>query len=360
MTPASGFGTLGPVRLPDSMPVAVYRGTNAISLETRPVPVPGSGEVVVEVSHCGVCGSDLHFVIEGWGRPGAIGGHEYSGRVAAVGPGVAGWAVGDPVVGGAMVGCGTCVACRAGRPSLCRARSSPGVGDFQGAFAGFVSCPAAELVRVPEGLPLRTAALTEPLAVALHGITAAALAPGQRALVTGAGPIGLLTVAALRARGVDDVTVSEPAPLRRELARNVGAKETVTPDQLGRPGMPFDLVDQPFDAALECSGRAEAFEAALANLDRGGRLIVVGAGMQRPRLDQLRVLLNELVVTGAYNYDAGGFDEAVELLASGALPTDLLIEPDDVPLSGLLDAMQRLAAGDLAGKVLVVPEKGRP
>ena len=213
------------MRLPDSMPVAVYRGTNAISLETRPVPVPGSGEVVVEVSHCGVCGSDLHFVIEGWGRPGAIGGHEYSGRVAAVGPGVAGWAVGDPVVGGAMVGCGTCVACRAGRPSLCRARSSPGVGDLQGAFAGFVSCPAAELVRVPEGLPLRTAALTEPLAVALHGITAAALAPGQRALVTGAGPIGLLTVAALRARGVDDVTVSEPAPLRRELARNAKRRE---------------------------------------------------------------------------------------------------------------------------------------
>jgi threonine dehydrogenase-like Zn-dependent dehydrogenase len=72
------------------------------------------------------------------------------------------------------------------------------------------------------------------------------------------------------------------------------------------------------------------------------------------------VLLNEVVVTGAYNYDAGGFHEAVGLLASGALPTDLLIEPDDVPLSGLLDAMHRLAAGELAGKVLVVPEKGTP
>ena len=124
MTPASGFGTLGLVPPPDSMPVAVYRGTNTISLETRPVPEPGSGEVLVEVSHCGVCGSDLHFVIEGWGRPGAIGGHEYSGHVAALGPGVAGWNVGDPVVGGAMVGCGECVSCRAGRPSLCRARDA--------------------------------------------------------------------------------------------------------------------------------------------------------------------------------------------------------------------------------------------
>ena len=124
--------------------------------------------------------------------------------------------------------------------------------------------------------------------------------------------------------------------------------------------MPFDLVDHSFDAALECSGRAEAFDAALANLDRGGRLVIVGAGMQQPRLDQLRVLLNELVVTGAYNYDEGGFDHAVGLLASGALPTDLLIEPDDVPLSGLLDAMRRLAAGEVAGKVLVVPRKGSP
>jgi threonine dehydrogenase-like Zn-dependent dehydrogenase len=360
LTPASGFGTLGPVRIPDSMPAAVYRGKNAISVETRPVPEPGPGEVLIAVSHCGVCGSDLHFVIEGWGEPGVIGGHEYAGLVAALGQSVTDWAVGDPVVGGAMVGCRECVSCRAGRPSLCSGRSSPGIGDFQGAFAGFVTCPAAELVRVPEGLPLRTAALTEPLAVALHGITAAAVAPGQRALVTGAGPIGLLTVAALRSRGVDDVIVSEPAPLRRERARAVGAKETVAPEQLEGPRMPFDLVDQPFDAALECSGQAEAFATALANLDRGGRLVIVGAGVQRPRLDQLRVLLNEVVVTGAYNYDAGGFHEAVGLLASGALPTDLLIEPDDVPLSGLLDAMHRLAAGELAGKVLVVPEKGTP
>ena len=348
------------MRVPDSMPVAVYQGANAISVETRPVPEPGPGEVLVEVSHCGICGSDLHFAIEGRGKPGVIGGHEYAGRVAALGAGIEDWAEGDDVVGGAMTGCGECVSCRGGRPSLCRRRSSPGVGDFQGAFAGFVTCAAAELVRVPAGLPLRTAALTEPLAVALHGITAAAVGPGSRVLVTGAGPIGLLTVAALRARGVDDVAVSEPAPARRQLADAVGAKETVTPDQLPRPAMPFDLVDHPFDAALECSGRAEAFDAALANLDRGGRLVIVGAGMQQPRLDQLRVLLNELVVTGAYNYDEGGFDHAVGLLASGALPTDLLIEPDDVPLSGLLDAMRRLAAGEVAGKVLVVPRKGSP
>ena len=87
------------MRVPDSMPVAVYQGANAISVETRPVPEPGPGEVLVEVSHCGICGSDLHFAIEGWGKPGVIGGHEYAGRIAALGAGIEDWAEGDDVVG---------------------------------------------------------------------------------------------------------------------------------------------------------------------------------------------------------------------------------------------------------------------
>ena len=97
-------------------------------------------------------------------------------------------------------------------------------------------------------------------------------------------------------------------------------------------------------------------EAGLTQLARGGRLVLVGTGMHAPRLDNNRILLNELVITGAYNYDANGFASALALLGSGDLPVDLLIEPEDVPLSGLLDAMQKLATADLAAKVLVVPD----
>jgi threonine dehydrogenase-like Zn-dependent dehydrogenase len=154
---------------------------------------------------------------------------------------------------------------------------------------------------------------------------------------------------------VDDVVVSEPAASRRERAAGVGASGTITPAELVAPPLPMDLVDEPFDAVLECSGRADAMEAGLAQLRRGGRLVLVGTGMHAPRLDNNRVLLNELVITGAYNYDRRGFAAALSLLESGALPVDLLIEADDVPLSGLLDAMKKLATGDLAGKVLVVP-----
>ena len=337
------------------MPVAVYREKSAISVDFKPVPEPGDGEVLVEVSHCGVCGTDIHMVLEGWGRPGTVGGHEWSGHIAAVGPGVESWSVGTAVVGGELLACGTCAKCAAGRPSLCD-RRPPVTGTGQdGAFARFVVTAASGLTAVEDGVSLRTAALTEPLAVAMHAITRGGIQPGDRVLVTGAGPIGLLAVAALRAQGIDEVVVSEPAPSRRERAAAVGASLAITPAELEVALMPMDLIADPFDAVLECSGRADAMETGLAQLGRGGRLILVGTGMQSPRLDNNRILLNELVITGAYNYDAGGFAAALALLGSGALPVDLLIEPDDVPLSGLLDAMHRLASAELAGKVLVNP-----
>jgi 2-desacetyl-2-hydroxyethyl bacteriochlorophyllide A dehydrogenase len=342
------------------MPAAVYRAKGELDVEERPVPDPGPGEVLVEVSHCGVCGSDLHMVLDGWGQPGRVGGHEWSGRVAALGPGVDGWALGAPVVGGELVTCGACVYCAAGRPSLCKARD-PIAGDgYEGAFARYVLTSAAGLLPVDDSLGLRTAALTEPLAVALHALTRSGVGPGERVLVTGAGPIGLLAVAALRAAGIDDIVVSEPAATRRERAAAVGAADVVTPDDLDAPAMPMDLVAHPFDVVLECSGRADAMEAGLAQLERTGRLVLVGAGIRRPKLDNNRILLNELLVTGAFNYDRGGFASALALLASDALPVDLLVEPDDVPLSGLLDAMHKLASAELAAKVLVAPKEGTP
>ena len=121
------------------------------------------------------------------------------------------------------------------------------------------------------------------------------------------------------------------------------------------PRMPFAIVDHPFDAALECSGNPAAIEASLAQLRRMGTLVLVGTGMRRPTLDHNRVLLNELLVTGAYCYDEGGMETALEMLASGQIPVDLLIEPEDVPLEAMVAAAERCAAGELAAKVMVVP-----
>jgi len=323
-------------------------------VEDLPAPVPGPGEVLVRIEHCGVCGTDLHFVVEGWSTPGRVHGHEWSGRVVELGPGVTQWSVGDLVVGGPLR-CGNCRYCTTGRSALCEERSGD-IGGGLGAFAELHVAHAKALHAVPEGLPARAAALTEPLAVSLHAVTLSGARPGHRVLVTGAGPIGMFALAALAAQGVDDVTVSEPSPLRRQRALDVGAARAVAPEDLPPiPDMPADVVDDPYDVVLECSGNPRAFETGLALLGRAGTLVLVGTGLQRPRLDSLRVLLNELVVTGAYEYDDNGFAAALDLLASGALPIDALVEPEDVGLDGLLDAMLAAARGEAAGKVLVSP-----
>jgi threonine dehydrogenase-like Zn-dependent dehydrogenase len=346
--------------VPDRMRAAVLRGPGRLEVTDVPVPEVGEGDVLVAVDLCGVCGSDLHMVMDGWGRPGSWQGHEWIGHVTAVGPAVTGWTAGDAVVGGPTVRCGACGPCRAGRPSLCADRDAPGVGPEQGAFATYKVVPAGELVPLPAGLDPRAAALAEPLAVAVHGITRSGVRPGQRALVLGAGPIGALSIAALRALGVDDVTCAEPGEHRRALARAVGATAACHPADLDIPSIaePGRVVDAAVDVVFECSGTRAAMEAGLAQLVRGGTLVLVGAGMDAPRFDPNRILLNELVVTGAFNYDADGFERALALLASGDIPVDALLEPGVVGLDGLLDAMVGLAAGRLAGKVLVQPMRG--
>ena len=339
------------------MKAAVYKGPGHIEVEDRPDPKPGTGRVVVEVSHCGICGTDLHLLLEGWGQPGLVAGHEYSGTVAALGAGVDGWGVGDAVAVNPMTPCGTCPQCVAGRPSLCRASDAASALSGQGAFARFTDVAPTQLHRVPDGLDLRTAALAEPLAVALHAVTLGNVSgtPGARALVTGAGPIGMLSVAALRASGVDDVTVSEPGERRRAAAASI-ASAAVAPDELPQvPAMPDAVVDGAYDVVIECSGRAEVMEHALGLLAPAGTLVITGTGLQRPRFDQMRILINELIVTGSYNYDEGGFERALALLASGAVPTAELIEDEDVGLDGIAGALESLVRGEHAGKVLVRP-----
>jgi 2-desacetyl-2-hydroxyethyl bacteriochlorophyllide A dehydrogenase len=337
------------------MRAAVYREKRRLVVEERPVPQLGPHDVLLRVSHCGVCGSDLHIVMEGWGRPDSIGGHEYSGRIAALGSAVASWQLGESVVGGPTAGCGRCEYCTTHRPSLCASHGTPGVSEFQGAFAEYVRVHESQLHRVPAGLSLRDAALAEPLAVALHGVTLSQIVPGRRALVTGAGPIGMLTLAALRAKGIETVTVSEPAAARRAAAVRVGATQVVTPDELPRPRMPFEFVPNGYDAVFECSGNPAAVEAGLRQLKRGGTLMLVGTGMAKPKLDSNRMILGELRVTGAFEYDEHGIEDALALLASGKLPLGVLLEQGDVGLDGLASAMERLAAGELGGKLLVAP-----
>jgi (R,R)-butanediol dehydrogenase/meso-butanediol dehydrogenase/diacetyl reductase len=345
------------IDLPDAMPAAVYRQPGEVVVEERPVPRPGAGEVLVEVDHCGICGTDIHLLLDGWGRQGLVAGHEFSGTIVGLGPGVTGWEIGQPVVGGTSPRCGYCRRCLEGKPSQCEHQHSI-VGDgHDGAFARYVLVRAESLLRLPAGLTARQAALAEPMAVALHGITRSGAAPGDRVMVIGAGPIGALSIAALVARGIGPVIAVEPGERRRKLARDLGAAEVIEPGDLERfPAWePERTTHRAVHAVLECSGRREAIEVGFQQLKRGGTLVLVGSGLEQPAFDPNRFVLNELHVVGSFLYDKGGFDQALELLASDGFPTDLLIETDDVPLDRLSDALAGLAEGRFAGKVMVVP-----
>lgn len=336
-----------------TMPAAVYRRPGELEVTEVPLPELGPEDALVEVAYCGVCGTDLHMVLDGWGTPDTIFGHEWSGRVAAAGA-EAPIDEGAAVVGRGWAECGRCRHCRAGQPGLCTRRPLAGLDDYHsGGFARYLVTDCRNLTAVPQGVGLREAAYAEPLAVAMHAVTQGSYVPGGRAMVFGCGPIGAAVAAVLIARG-GDVTVVEPSEPRQDLARRLGA--TVRPaDELETPGHPGQVPSGAVGWVFETSGARQAAQTGLTQLAGGGTMVIVGTGMDYPKLDTNRVILNELVVTGAYEYDPDGLAAALALIASGALPMDVLLEPDPVGLDGLLEAMGRLRSGEVAGKVLVQP-----
>ena len=335
------------------MSAAVYVGDGRIAVEQVPCPEPGPAEVLVEIAECGICGSDLHMVLERYAKPGAILGHEWAGIVATA-PRGSGWSPGDRVVGNPAPGCGSCRPCRRGRPSVCLNRAAADFVGYRGAFCQYKTVAAESLIRIPDSLPTRIAALAEPMAITLHALRLSDVGPDDRVLITGAGPIGLLLVAVLRAQGISDITVSEPSALRRQQALIVGATRVVTPDMLERPPLARPVAE-PYSVGFECSGHASAVEAGFGQLDYAGTLVIVGTGFEPPRINQNRMIIFELEVIGAYNYDDEGFRPALDLLDRGTLPLDALIEPDSVPLNEVMVSMERLGRGEIASKVMVEP-----
>lgn len=339
--------------VPGLMQALVWHEGGRLLIEKVPVPEPGPRDAVLRISHCGICGTDLHHVLGRLGHGPQVLGHEYSGVVVAVGAEVHGWAPGDRVVGGPGPGCGICARCRAGTPHLCPVAARGGAGN--GSWATHRRLDAGHLFRVPDSLDLRTAALAEPTGIALRAVRRSGAQVGSRVLVTGAGSIGLLAVAILAGLGAE-VVVSEPSAERRARTLVVGARAAVEPSALPRPDLPFDVAAEPFAAIIECSGRADAIEHAMTLLDRGGTMVLVGIGQgPPPALDANRLTLTECTITGSLDYSRAEFDDAIALLASGRLPVHNILEPDDVPLDRVADVLPGLESGEIAGKVLVAP-----
>jgi (R,R)-butanediol dehydrogenase / meso-butanediol dehydrogenase / diacetyl reductase len=339
---------------------AVYSGAGTVGIEAvSPVP-PGPGEVQIEVAYTGICGTDLHvFHGEMDARVGhrAVLGHEMSGRVAALGDGVHGWSVGEQVTVLPVRWCGECPACLAGNRHICLRLRFLGL-DAAGSMQSRWTVPADTLVRLPAEIPLPEGALVEPVAVAVHDVRRAALRPGEKTLVVGGGPVGLL-IAAVAADTGGDVLVVEPNPHRRRTAEGLGLT-AVDPAATDVPELVQDWTSGAgADVAFEVSGAQAGMDTAVRVLSARGRLVLVAIHPTPRLVDLHRFFWRELTLLGARLYDRDDFERAVELVAARQLPVGSLISRV-VPLHRAAEAFAALEAGDAVMKVLIDCQQAGP
>ncbi|RSM65467.1 Zn-dependent alcohol dehydrogenase [Actinoplanes sp. ATCC 53533] len=325
------------------------------TLETGPVTTapPGPGEVEIAPAFVGICGTDLHIYhgsMDARVQPPAVLGHEMSGRITRVGPGVAEWRTGQEVTVMPLRWDGDCPACVAGHQHICHRLNFIGI-DSPGAMQQRWTVPASTLVRLPATLPLDRAALVEPTAVAVHDVGRAAVRAGERVVVIGGGPIGVLIGLVARSRGAD-VRLAELSDYRRAVAGRMGLStwNPATDDVAG-------LADEwtggaGADVSFEVSGAAGGVAAAVDVLGVRGRLCLVAIHPQPRPVNLHRFFWRELTLVGARLYDRADFERAVELVADGTVPAGLLISKV-VPLAEAASAFDALETGGDVMKVLI-------
>lgn len=309
----------------DTMKAVYLEEVGKFALREIPVPRPGPRDVLVAVRSVGVCGSDIHyfehgrigdFVVE---KP-MILGHECAGEVVEVGPEVRMLAVGDRVALEPGIPCRHCKNCLSGRYNLCADVVFMATPPYDGAFCEYVLSPEDFAYKLPENVSTEAGATIEPLSVGLHAVKLVALKPGEKVVVLGAGPIGLLAVAAARAAGGTDIASVDLVPMRLEAAKKLGASRTVNAQQEDVAEVLKDYAD----VVLECVGiqrtLAQAFEVAR----QGGRVAWIGMASDVAPVPLVKAQVKELLITGVFRY-ANVYQSAVNLLAAGAIDTRPLI-----------------------------------
>ena len=335
------------------MRAAFYEGNRGIRVgDCTPVP-PALGQVQIQVSHCGICGTDLHVYYGHMDHrvhmPQVLG-HEMSGAVAAVGTGVDGFAAGDRVTVMPLDPCNACPACLAGHSHVCQKLKFIGI-DTPGALQALWTVPAHTLHRLPDSLSLEHAALIEPIAVACHDVRLGEVKPGDYCVVLGGGPIGTLVALVAQQAGAR-VLVSEVNPFRIQLARELGL-ETVDPREVDLVQLVTDQTGGAgADVVFEVSGSAAGAEM-MTKLPRvRGRVVVVAIFAEPPKVDLFRFFWRELRLRGARVYEHQDFEKAIELAATGSIPFRRLIT-GVYSLDQLETGFQQMAKGGEVMKILV-------
>jgi threonine dehydrogenase-like Zn-dependent dehydrogenase len=340
---------------------AVVLRDGELRVEEVPRPEPGPGQVLAKVRACGICGSDLHAalylpqLIEAsrqsggeWDEraltEGIVMGHEFVAEVAAAGPGAEGWAPGTRVTSMPVLI----------DPSAPRGVRAIGyTAGLPGAYSEYVLLSAPLLLPVPEGLSDEAAALTEPCAVGLHAVRQSGLQRGERVLIMGAGPIGLMTLLWAKHEGAGTVVVSEPSAARREMASRLGADIVVDPRTEELRGLVDEERGTPCTLVFECVGIEGTLQQAMDLAPRGGRVVVAGACMTEDRIRPLVGISKQLTLRFVLGYTPEEFAETLQALGAGVIdPTPMITRRIGLDE---LTATFRALADPAEGKVIVVP-----
>ena len=343
------------------MLAAGVSGPQSFAMIERPLPEPGEGEVRVRVEACGICGSDLHFYRMGSLPKGHTPGHEISGIIDEVGSHVSDCKVGDRVAVEPLLSCGTCAHCQAGRDSICRKAKLFGI-HLPGGLAQYIVVPDFRVYTLASDLDPAVAALTEPMAVAVHGLKQGRFEKGSRVLVLGSGSVGLVSLIAARNLGAKEVWTTARHAHQAELARELGASRVLLeseaePTALAQLGLTHDI-----DLAIETvGGSANTLQAACAAVRPGGHVSVLGLFQEDITLPGRRLVLSELTISGSNCYSRpprtdSDFRVAADLVNEERERLGLLIS-DRRPLSDV-DRAFALAADKTRGAIKVTVQPG--
>lgn len=292
---------------------AVLHAPHDLTIEDRAVPEPAPGEVLVRVVAVGICGSDVHYFEHGRIGPYVVEtpmviGHEAAGIIVEVGHGVSSDRMGEHVALEPGVPCRNCPTCLSGRYNLCPDVVFFATPPVDGAICEYVTLASAFAHPVPAGLDHDHAAMAEPVSVGIWACRRAAVQAGDRVLVTGAGPIGLLTAQVARAFGATSVTVTDMSPFRVAMAAQLGLHAQLATAPL----------EGEYDVQIECSGAGAALSSGMTSLARSGRVVLVGMGADQVSINVPLVQGREITITGTFRY-ANTYPLALDLIASGAV-----------------------------------------
>lgn len=328
-----------------TMKAARLHGIRDIRLEQLPQPTPGPDQVLLRVACVGICGSDVHYYLEG--RIGEqiiseplVLGHEFSAWVESLGSNVDGLRLGQLVAVEPAISCGTCEQCEHGHPNLCPNVRFCGCPPFDGVLAEYVLMPAKNLFPLPDTVGPMEGALLEPLGVAIHAVDLAHMKPGQTVAVLGAGPIGLMIAAVARAAGASEVFMTEPLADRRQFAEEYAADTVLDPSNSDIvAGIQALTSGRGVDVAFEAAGAPETPQHCADIVRIGGKVIIAGIPGDDSMTMKASVARRKGLTINLVRRMKHTYPRAIRMVASGMLDISTLARPV-LPLEKVVEAFE--------------------